>query len=49
MAESPALWAVLVAHLVDVDAERVPVRLQGRDEAYWIITARRARKYPTPR
>jgi spermidine synthase len=49
MADSPALRAVLEAHLVDVDTERVPVRLQGRDEAYWIITARRARKYPTPR
>jgi predicted methyltransferase len=41
MADSPDLRATLDAHLVDVDAERVPVRLQGRDEAYWIVTARR--------
>ena len=41
MADSPDLRATLCAHLVDVDAERVPVRLQGRDEAYWILTARR--------
>jgi len=41
MADSPALRATLDVHLVDVDAERVPVQLQGRDEAYWIITARR--------
>ena len=41
MADSPALRATLGDHLADVDAERVPVRLQGRDEAYWIITARR--------
>lgn len=41
MADSPRLRATLGAHFVDVDAERVPVRLQGRDEAYWILTARR--------
>ena len=41
MADSPALRATLGAHLVEVEAERVPVRLQGRDEAYWILTARR--------
>ncbi len=41
MADSPALRTTLAAHLVDVDVERVPVRLQGRDEAYWILTARR--------
>jgi spermidine synthase len=41
MADSPALRATLGTHLSDVDAERVPVRLQGRDDAYWIITARR--------
>jgi spermidine synthase len=41
MADSPALRSTLAAHLVDVGAERVPVHLQGRDEAYWIITARR--------
>ena len=41
MADSPGLRATFGAHLVDVDAERVPVRLQERDEAYWILTARR--------
>ena len=41
MADSPSLRATLGAHFVDVEAERVPVHLQGRDEAYWILTARR--------
>lgn len=41
MADSPALRAVLGTHLTDVEAERVPVRLQGRDEGYWILSARR--------
>jgi spermidine synthase len=41
MADSPTLRATLGAHFVDVETERVPVRLQGRDEAYWILTARR--------
>ena len=41
MADSSALRAALGAHLVGVEAERVPVRLQGRDEAYWILSARR--------
>jgi spermidine synthase len=41
MADSASLRTTLGAHLVDVDAERIPVRLQGRDEAYWILTARR--------
>ena len=40
MADSPALRTTLGGHLVDVEAERVPVRLQARDGA-WIITARR--------
>ncbi len=39
MADSPTLRATLGAHLDDVEAERLPVRLQGRDEAYWIISA----------
>ena len=38
MADSPALRTTLGRHLHDVDAERVPVRLQGRDEAYWVIS-----------
>lgn len=41
MADSPALRTTLGRHLHDVDSERVPVRLQGRDEAYWILSARR--------
>jgi spermidine synthase len=41
MADSPALRTTLASHFVDVEVERVPVRLQGRDEAYWILTARR--------
>jgi spermidine synthase len=46
MADSPALRTTIATHLADVDAERVPVSLQGRDEAYWVITGRRPRKYP---
>lgn len=42
MADSPALRATLGSHLTDVRAESVPVRLQSRDEAYWIISARAA-------
>ena len=41
MADSPTLRATLGNHFTDVEAERVPVHLQGRDEAYWILTARR--------
>jgi spermidine synthase len=41
MADSPALRVRLGVHVGDVDVERVPVRLQGRDEAYWIISASR--------
>ena len=41
MADSPDLRAVLGAHLAAVDAHRVPVRLQGRDEAYWVLAGRR--------
>jgi predicted methyltransferase len=41
MADSPALRNTLFRHLHDVAAERVPVDLQGRDEAYWILSARR--------
>lgn len=42
MADSPALREVLGEHLRDVAAEAVPVRLQGRDEHYWVITGTRA-------
>ena len=41
MADSRALRVTLDAHLDHVEAERVPVRLQGRDEAYWILSAQR--------
>jgi spermidine synthase len=41
MADSSALRATLGSHLVGVEAERVSVRLQERDEAYWILSARR--------
>jgi spermidine synthase len=41
MADSPALRTTLGRHLHAVDTERVPVRIQGRDEAYWILFARR--------
>ena len=43
MADSPALRTTLAAHFEDVSAERVPVRLQDRDENYWIISAARSR------
>jgi len=41
MDDSPALRTTLATHLDHVEAERVPVRLQGRDEAYWILSGRR--------
>ena len=40
MDDSRSLRATLGAHLDTVTAERVPVRLQGRDEAYWVISGR---------
>jgi spermidine synthase len=40
MADSPTLRTTLATHFADVEVERVPVRLQERDEAYWILTAR---------
>jgi spermidine synthase len=41
MDDSPGLRTTLATHLHHVEAERVPVRLQGRDEAYWILSGRR--------
>jgi spermidine synthase len=41
MADSSALRATLATHLHHVETERVPVHLQGRDEAYWILSGRR--------
>ena len=41
MDDSPALRTTLATHLDHVEAERVPMRLQGRDEAYWILSGRR--------
>lgn len=43
MADSSVLRTTLGRHLDDVAAERVPVRLQGRDEAYWVIGGRVSR------
>jgi spermidine synthase len=43
MADSADLRGALAAHLSDVRAERVPVRLQDRDEADWVISASRTR------
>ena len=43
MADSTPLRATLAAHLNDIQAERVPVRLQDRDEAYWIMSGRVSR------
>jgi spermidine synthase len=38
MADSASLRTALATHFRTVDAEPIPVRLQGRDEHYWIIT-----------
>ncbi|KAA1378190.1 spermine/spermidine synthase domain-containing protein [Aeromicrobium fastidiosum] len=38
MADSAAVRATLAEHFVDVVADAVDVRLQGRDERYWILT-----------
>lgn len=38
MADSQALRGVLADHFAVVDATPVDVRLQGRDEQYWILT-----------
>lgn len=40
MADSPPLRQALAAHLDEVSGEAVPVRLQGRDERYWILSGR---------
>ena len=39
-ADSPALRMVLAEHFRVVEADAIPVRLQGRDEAYWILRGR---------
>ncbi len=41
MADSPELRRALAEHLDDVAGVPVPVRLQGRDETYWILSGRR--------
>ena len=43
MADSAPLRTALAAHLADVRAESIPVRLQGRAESYWVISASRTR------
>ena len=42
MADSPSLRSSLADHLINVTAEPVPVRLQGRAEQYWILSGRAA-------
>lgn len=39
-ADSPALRRALAEQFERVEAEAIPVRLQGRDEAYWILRGR---------
>lgn len=41
MADSAQLRRALAQHLDDVTGTVVPVRLQGRDETYWILSGRR--------
>ncbi|MFY0408010.1 spermidine synthase [Solicola sp. PLA-1-18] len=43
MADSPALRDALAQVCDDVAADRVPVRLQGREEAYWLLRGRAPR------
>ncbi|MDO9380574.1 MAG: hypothetical protein Q7T56_17150 [Nocardioidaceae bacterium] len=40
MADSPAVRDALAEFCDDVAAERVPVRLQGREESYWLLRGR---------
>jgi spermidine synthase len=42
MDDAPHLLATLGAHLVDVSAQAIPVRLQMRAEVYWILSGRTA-------
>ncbi|KQX72360.1 hypothetical protein [Aeromicrobium sp. Root472D3] len=44
MADSDAVRALLEAHFDEVTVESVDVRLQGRDECYWILAGRRPRR-----
>jgi spermidine synthase len=44
MADSPELRSVLAAHFADVRADAVDVRLQGRDERYWILAGHLPRR-----
>lgn len=41
MDDSSGVRDAMAAHLVEVTAEAVPVRLQGRDEHYWILRGAR--------
>ncbi len=43
MADSPSVRSRLAEHFEDVVADAVDVRLQGRDERYWILTGLRPR------
>ncbi|MDN5853207.1 MAG: hypothetical protein L0K86_10245, partial [Actinomycetia bacterium] len=40
MADAPALESAMRELFVRVEAEPVPVRLQGRDESYWLVRGR---------
>jgi spermidine synthase len=44
MADSDALRQRLAARFEEVSTEPVDVRLQGRDERYWILAGRRPRR-----
>lgn len=41
MAEAPALESAMRELFIRVDTEPVPVRLQGRDESYWLVRGHR--------
>lgn len=43
MAEAPALARAMETAFARVDSEPVPVRLQGRDERYWLVRGRSPR------
>lgn len=47
MAQSDDVMAALAATFVDVQETRIPVRLQTRDEDYWIFTGSRRRRQPS--
>ena len=48
MSSSESLTASLAAALTDVRSEAVAVRLQDRDEHYWIVSGTRQDDVPAP-